>query len=70
VQDTGTNKVFDPSGGWLGYVNTSGLFWAQVARLGDRPLALYFAQGNETLFVHPSLLGSTTVNTHAQRSSG
>ena len=61
VQDTGTNKVFDPNGRWMGFVNGSGSFWAQPVPFASRPLAMYL---NSAVYLnHINALGSTTMNT-------
>jgi YD repeat-containing protein len=56
--------LYDPWGLMIGRAESSGEIWAQQINLGERMMADYSQDNQEMYFIHPSVLGSTTVNTN------
>jgi RHS repeat-associated protein len=56
--------LYDPWGLMIGRAESSGEIWAQQINLGERMMADYSQDNQEMYFIHPSGLGSTTVNTN------
>ena len=70
VYANGGSNLWDPEGGLLAMVLSTGEQWAQfVPGIDGRPhLAVYNVGANDTDFIHRNLLGSTSMSTNASGS--